>query len=334
MTIKFTTVPTMSERTLMQESVLADPPLAVTVPPTMTNASRAAAGAEPLVLVVGEAASGAPIHRRLAHTQGLRVSVCPDPGRAVAMAVELAASVVLLVGPAATPAGAAGDAAEAGWPVLTRLRAHPATADLPLVLVGAGAERDERRAVFAAGASDCWPDLPEPVELVARLRALSRGPVAERARDAALAALERASATDPATGVASRARLAEFLEAEWRRARRSGSPVSVVLVEIAGAALEPGSDRLPAMAAALRGALRRGGDVLARCDHRRFVAVLPEVGADGARTVGRTLVEAARRVDPGAVAAVGTASLRPKELASSGPAALLAQAEASLKSPS
>jgi PleD family two-component response regulator len=315
----------------MQESVLADPPPVAATAPSSNPSRSAAAAAEPLVLVVGDAGSGAPIHRRLAHTQGLRVSLCPDPARAVPMAVELAASVVLLVGPAATPGDAGPD--EARWPVMQRLRMHPGTAGLPVVLVGAGADRDERRQLFTAGASDCWPELPEPIELVARLRALSRGPVAERARDAALAALERASATDPATGVASRTRLAEFLESEWRRARRSGSAVSVVLVELASAAVEPAAGRLAALAAALRGALRRGGDVLGRCDHRRFVAVLPEVGAEGARTVGRTLVEAARRVDPGAVTAVGTATLRPKELSASGPAALLAHAEASLKPP-
>jgi len=290
------------------------------------SAPRSAPLAEPLVLVVGEAGSGAPIHQRLAHTEGLRVALCPDPSRAVAMAGELSASVVLLVGASATPAGER-------WSLLPRLRVSAATANLPVVLVGADPDRDQRRQAFADGASDCWPELPEPTELVARLRALSRGPVAERARDAALAALERASAVDPVTGVASRTRLAEFLESEWRRARRSGSPVSLVLIELGGCATDPAWDRLPTVAAALRGALRRGGDLLGRCDPHRFAAILPEVGADGARTVARALLDAANRVEPKVVVAVGSASLRPKELPSSGPAALMAQAEASLTPP-
>lgn len=191
-----------------------------------------------------------------------------------------------------------------------------------------------RKRVFAAGAADCLAELPERDELLVRLRALARGVLAERERDEArrqLATLRRRLEErdlDLASGVASRGRLDEFLDGEWRRARRNGSQLSLVIVEATRA---PEPETPPAtLAVALKGALRRGGDLLACCGEGRFAAVLPEVGAGGATTVARALRQAAGAAAPGTRVRLGVATLRPQETPGAGPQTLLSQAHSAL----
>ncbi len=58
--------------------------------------------------------------------------------------------------------------------------------------------------------------------------------VAERteALEAANQQLELLSATDPLTGLANRRRMTAVLDTEWRRAQRSGRPISIVMIDI------------------------------------------------------------------------------------------------------
>ena len=88
--------------------------------------------------------------------------------------------------------------------------------------------------------------------------------------------------------------------------------------------------RWPRLAVALKGALRRGGDLLASYGDGRFAAVLPEVGAGGATTVARALRQAASGAAPGARVRLGVATLRPQETPTAGPQTLMSQAHAAL----
>ena len=58
--------------------------------------------------------------------------------------------------------------------------------------------------------------------------------VAERTEQLTIAnqRLEQLSTTDPLTGVANRRRLEEVLDAEWRRAARSGQPLAIAMIDI------------------------------------------------------------------------------------------------------
>jgi diguanylate cyclase (GGDEF)-like protein len=106
---------------------------------------------------------------------------------------------------------------------------------------------------------------------------------------------------DPLTGVPNRRRLDQFLEAEWRRAQRSRSPVSVAMIDIdefkAFNDLHghlAGDACLRRVATALQGVARRPGDLLARYGGEEFVLVLggtDEAAATHVAETARAVVE-------------------------------------------
>lgn len=107
-----------------------------------------------------------------------------------------------------------------------------------------------------------------------------------RLRDAN-AALERLSNLDGLTGVANRRRFDEGLRREWRRARRRGRSLGLLLIDIDdfkayndGYGHLAGDDCLKRVAALLRDKLHRAEDLLARYGGEEFAVLLPE--ADGA----------------------------------------------------
>jgi two-component system, chemotaxis family, response regulator WspR len=286
----------------------------------MSVVSFSAARPAVVLLVERDAASAAVVRRALGAFPEVNLQVCADPERACQAAAGVGAAVVLVA------------AADGELPELPGLLQDPGSA-LPVVVLAQRAPAAFRKRVFAAGAADCLPELPEPEELVARLTALARGVLAERERDEArrqLATLRRRLEErdlDLASGVASRSRLDEFLDGEWRRARRNGSHLSLVIVEVT----RTGAETSPAaLAVALKAALRRGGDLLASCDENRFAAVLPEVGAGGAGTVARALRQAATTAAPATRLRLGVATLRPQDSPGAGPQSLMSQAHAAL----
>jgi two-component system, chemotaxis family, response regulator WspR len=285
----------------------------------MSAALDSAARPAVVLMVDRDAASAASLRRALGGCAGISLQSCEDPARAGEAASAAGASVVCLVVDPAQGAALDDLAACTGG----------VAPGLPVVVLAQRAPADLRRRVFAGGAVECLVDLPEADELAVRIRALARAVHAERERDEArqnLTALKRRleeSDVDLTSGVASRRRLEEFLDGEWRRARRNGSFLSLVLLDAPGAP--------PArMALALKATLRRGGDLLASCGDGRFAAVLPEVGTNGASTVSRLLREAASAAAPEVKVSVGTATLRPQEAPRAGPETLLAQAQSAL----
>ena len=286
-----------------------------------------------VVTVVGSEAVTTLIRQRLEGVDSVSVGACPDgPGLPAAIAQRPPTTLVLPAGPGARDFRA----------VLSQLQADPSTAELPVIVLGGTGHPGERRRAFAAGAADHWQELPERTELLARLQQMARVAQLTRERDAARAEVESLrrqfahagqspGQVDPETALPARSRLEEVLDAEWRRARRSGSWMSLVVIEVGSGERAPSAPERQRLAAGLRAVLRRGGDLLARCDDRRFVALLPEVGDDGATTVTRALVRAARASCPGQPLAVGSASVRPRDSAGGSPVALLAEAGAGLR---
>jgi PleD family two-component response regulator len=302
---------------------------------------------EVVALVLGSEAVAEAIRQRLEGAAGVAVIGCADMAGLMAIAGQGQATVVVIPASPSSPDPRA---------VLQQLQAEAATAELPAIVVGGSGHPGERRRAFAAGAADHWLELPERTELLVRLQVLSRGMQARRARDAAQAEVESlrrqlahaslgtGGALDPETALPGPARLEELLDAEWRRARRSGGSLSVVLVELGQPgndsgppATEPGQTESPndrlRLASALRATLRRGGDLLARWQDRRFAALLPEVGSDGAETVARALVHAARNACPGHRLHIGRATARPSESPGGTALSLLRDAAAALSDP-
>jgi diguanylate cyclase (GGDEF)-like protein len=145
---------------------------------------------------------------------------------------------------------------------------------------------------------------------------------------------------DQLTGFFNRAHTLELLEAEMRRARRSGLPLSIVMVDLDG--LKAVNDRrghlcgdalITAATGAIQSALR-GSDVKGRYGGDEFLLLLPETPIEGAEQVAEGL---RRSIDAqqvwwngeriGATASLGVTAWTREDQA---PDAIVARADAAL----
>ncbi len=104
--------------------------------------------------------------------------------------------------------------------------------------------------------------------------------------------LEQMLRIDTLTGIANRRLFDEMLEEEWRRAQRDGTVLAVIIADIDHFKSfndrygHPAGDRcLIAVAHAMRDALHRPGDLVARIGGEEFAFLLPDTPLPGARAV-------------------------------------------------
>ncbi|WP_404301015.1 diguanylate cyclase domain-containing protein [Alicycliphilus denitrificans] len=149
---------------------------------------------------------------------------------------------------------------------------------------------------------------------------------------------------DGLTGIANRRHFDQQLQAEWRRCRRSGKPLSLVLLDIDYFKQfndlyghQRGDECLRTVAVTLRGQLGRSHDLVARYGGEEFVCLLPECDLAGATMKAQALRQAVQALGiahaGSAVASVVTISLGVAcqiPDGTSSPEALLARADAQL----
>lgn len=156
--------------------------------------------------------------------------------------------------------------------------------------------------------------------------------------------LSRLSLSDPLTGLGNRRRLDEVLDAEWRRAARTQTPLAVVICDIDAFKAyndslgHPQGDRsLVAVAEVIRGCASRAADFVARYGGEEFVILLPGTEHAGAMAFAEDLRRAveeraiphpASPVAPVVTVSLGVAARVPVGDAS--PEGLLAEADAAL----
>jgi len=159
--------------------------------------------------------------------------------------------------------------------------------------------------------------------------------------EAANAELMRLSTTDALTQLANRRRFDRLLDEEIRRARRSGSPLSVLLADIDhfkrvnDSYGHPfGDECLRQVAAVLAAHCQRAGDVAARYGGEEFVVLLPGLDAEQAFALAESIrctianLQLQHGDQPVALTiSLGVATLTPALVA---PAELLAAADSAL----
>ena len=184
-----------------------------------------------------------------------------------------------------------------GYAVCAALRANPATADIPVIFITAlNTPEDETRAL-EAGASDF---ISKPVN-TAVMRARVRTHLTVKRQSDALREL---TLTDSLTGVANRRAFDERLDNEWRRAQRTRTPLSLIMLDIDhfkayndSYGHQQGDDCLRQVSRALVRGAGRTQDLAARYGGEEFAVLLPQVELEGAEAVARKLIDEVRQLE-------------------------------------
>lgn len=125
--------------------------------------------------------------------------------------------------------------------------------------------------------------------------------------------LESQTLVDGLTGIANRRRFDIHLDDEFRRAKRNGSPLSLIMIDVDSFkdyndnyGHQRGDSCLARIAAALNGLLNRSRDLVARYGGEEFTVILPDTGEDGALQVAEAMRAEVETLQlPHAYAAVG-----------------------------
>ena len=129
-----------------------------------------------VLLVDDQAMIGEAVRRMLAGQPNLAFHYCNDPLKAVELASSVNATVILqdLVMPGVD-----------GLTLLRQYRVAPLTAEIPVIILSTKEEPAVKSEAFALGASDYLIKLPDPIELIARVRHHSKAYLNQLQRDAA-----------------------------------------------------------------------------------------------------------------------------------------------------
>jgi len=133
-----------------------------------------------VLLIDDQAIIGEAVRRICASQPDIHFHFVNDPMQAIAKAREVHPTVILqdLVMPGVD-----------GLDLVTQFRAESTTALVPLVVLSSKEEGQTKAEAFARGANDYMVKLPDPLEIIARIRYHSRGYIAQLQRNAAYEAL-------------------------------------------------------------------------------------------------------------------------------------------------
>jgi diguanylate cyclase (GGDEF)-like protein len=179
-----------------------------------------------------------------------------------------------------------------GFEVCKAMRADPLLANVAVIFVTAHHEPGFEVSGFELGAVDFITKPVTAALVLARDKAQLR---VKHLGDE----LRRIATIDELTGVANRRRFDELLQREWQRARRSGDPLSLLMIDVDHFKCfndrhgHPAGDRcLRAVAQALASACSRPADLVARYGGEEFAVLLPQTPRIGAEHMAQGVLEA------------------------------------------
>jgi diguanylate cyclase (GGDEF)-like protein len=200
-----------------------------------------------------------------------------------------------------------------GLELCRQLKQLPDARAIPVIFVTGHESLDEETACWNAGGVDFVNKPFNPLTLRNRVNVhLALKFQADRLREMAF--------VDGLTGIANRRQFEERLGQEYRRSRRNGTSLALLMIDVDF--FKPYNDRyghqagdecLRQVAALLRANMNRPGDLAARYGGEEFAFLLPETDAKGARVIAERLVETVRQLNlehlDSSVAAVLTVSI-------------------------
>ena len=184
-----------------------------------------------------------------------------------------------------------------GYEVCAALKANPATADATIIFVTAHTDIEHETRALDLGAMDFINKPISPPVVRARVRNhIAMKTMAD--------ALRQLATTDGLTGLPNRRMFESALDQEWRRARRGGKPLALLMVDVDhfknynDSYGHPAGDAcLRIVAQTLRICARRPSDVVARYGGEEFVILLPDTDLRGGIQLGERLCAALREMD-------------------------------------
>jgi two-component system chemotaxis family response regulator WspR len=250
-----------------------------------------------VLLVDDQAMIGEAVRRALANEMNIDFHFCSDPSQALALAEQIRPTVILqdLVMPGIH-----------GLELLARYRSSRVLQDVPIIVLSTKEDPEVKCTAFAKGANDYLVKLPDPVELLARIRYHSRSYLALRQRDEAFRALresqqmlletnlalQRLMRADGLTGLANRRHFDDCLTDEWARAQREKKELSLLMIDVDYFKAfndrfghVAGDDALRQVAKCLADMCSRSTDLAARYGGEEFAMILPGTSLGGARLV-------------------------------------------------
>lgn len=224
-----------------------------------------------------------------------------------------------------------------GIEVCRRLKADPSLADIPVIFVTARSEPADETGALTAGGVDF---IAKPVN-PAVVRARVKTHLTLKAQTDLLRSLVF---IDGLTGIANRRRFDEVLQIEWRRCRRSSTPLTLLMIDIDHFKRyndhyghQIGDACLQKVAGTLKAGLKRGHDLVARYGGEEFACLMSECDHPAGQNKAEELRAAVAALGiPHADAptanhvtlSIGIAVMHPN--GENGPKALIAAADAAL----
>ena len=241
------------------------------------------------------------VRRALSSEKDIEFHYCQDPTKAIKLAAEINATVILqdLVMPEVD-----------GLMMVRYFRVNKATAKIPIIVLSTKEEASIKSEAFTLGANDYMVKLPAKIEMIARIRYHSKAYITQLERDEAFRALEESreklaeanlalqklSSLDGLTGIANRRSFDETLQKEWNRSIRGEKSIGLIMLDIDFFKLyndhyghQGGDNCLKRVAKSLESAIHRETDLLARYGGEEFSTVLPDTDLNGAIKVAEEM---------------------------------------------
>ncbi len=254
-----------------------------------------------VLLVDDQVFVGEAVRQALEDQPNLDFHFCCEPEEAMATAKQIKPTVILqdLIMPGVD-----------GVNLVYEYRADPLTRDIPVIVLSTNEDPLTKSKAFRAGANDYLVKLPDPIELIARIRYHSKAYLNQIQRDEAYRALrqsqqellemnielQRLNNVDGLTGLSNRRYADDYLTKEWKRALREKTPLSLLMIDVDE--FKPyndtfghlaGDEVLKKIAATTKKCFARPADIIARFGGEEFIVILPNTEHNGANFVAEKI---------------------------------------------